>query len=101
MSHYSETASEIDAWFERANKAAADFAAETKAPVIGYAWRHDHGKGSGYFRTDINAKFCDGTGYREIQPGNVGLEKQAARLERMVAKMQKRGIRAEIYNYNR
>ncbi|HWQ98901.1 MAG TPA: hypothetical protein VN538_12535 [Clostridia bacterium] len=98
MSHYSETASEIDAWFERANKAAADFAAETKAPVIGYAWRHDHGKGSGYFRTDKGARFKSGS---EIEPSAGGLGKQAAQLERMVAKMQKRGIRAEIYNYNR
>lgn len=99
VNQYRETATEIDAWFDSAQKTVADFAAETKAPVIGYAWRHYHGKGSGYFRTDRDAKFCDGTGYREIQPGTYGLKKQADKLRRLIARMQKRGVRAELYDY--
>lgn len=99
MTQYTETPTEIDAWFARARKATEDYAGETKAPVIGYAWRHDHGKGSGYFRTDRNARFCDGTGYREMPPGTYGLKKQADKLRRMIARMQKRGVRAELYDY--
>lgn len=97
MSQYRETVAEIDAWFDTAQKDTIAFAAKINAPVIGYAWRHDHGKGCGYFRTDQGAKFSSGTNCRELPPDTHGLKRQAEKLRRMIAQMQKRGVRAEIY----
>ena len=90
---------DANAWFAKAKQEAINFAAETKAPVIGYAYMGEHTSGCGYFRTDRSAKFAYGT---EIPPTVKGhsrqnLEPQAAKLRRMVAQMQKRGIRTEIY----
>ena len=69
---------DTETWFSRTILEAMEFAVETKAPVIGYAFINEHTRGRGYFRTDR-------------------LKAPAAKLRRMVAQMQKRGVRAEIY----
>lgn len=86
--------SDESAWFEQAKQAAIEFAAGIKAPVIGYAYQSEHTRGSGYFRTDRSAKFLDAS---ELPLDRKNLKPQATKLRRMIAKMQKRGIRAEIY----
>jgi hypothetical protein len=88
------TPEEIDAYFTRARKDAENFAVETKAPVIGYAFWEDYSCGCGYFRTDHGAKFYHAN---ELPLSSGGLERQAAKLKRIIAQKQKRGIRAEIY----
>ena len=80
MSRYIKTATEVDAWFARARKDAEDFAAETKAPVIGYAFWQDYSSGFGCMRLGI-----------------AGAPSRAAKLKRMISQKQKRGIRAELY----
>lgn len=69
---------DANAWFAKAKQEADSFATEVNKPVIGYAFINEHTRGRGYFRTDR-------------------LKAPAAKLRRMVAQMQKRGVRAEIY----
>jgi len=89
-----EVPSEIDAWFERAKNEACVYAIKEKAPVIGYAWHHDCGSGSGYFRLDKCARFQSGM---ELSPIACSMNQRANHLKRAITRMQKRGTRAIFY----
>lgn len=80
MGRYIKTPAEVDAWFEHAKKDAVDFATETKAPVLGYAFYQEYSSGFGCMRLGI-----------------AGAPSRAAKVKRMISQKQKRGIRAEIY----
>jgi len=80
MSRYIKTATEVDTLFERAKQNAVDFAAETKSPVLGYAFWQDYSSGFGCMRLGI-----------------AGAPSRTAKCKRMISQKQKRGIRAELY----
>ena len=80
MNRCFKTPAEIDTLFEHAKQNAVDFATETKAPVLGYAFWQEYSSGFGCMRLDIK-----------------GAPSRASKLKRKISQMQERGIRAELY----